>query len=152
MGEDVRTVVTFRSTAFNTTESKDYFINEGCFGDDLAKWLIQELRARGFQIDDEPDQEDFGWYFDFGVGDTPHCLVIAFRPPNGAEEGDWVCWLERSRGLLSSALGFRNKGIQREAAEAIHAVLASSAQVREVRWHLKKDFDSGHEELGVPSP
>ena len=39
--------VVFRSDAFNTSETKDYFINECCFGDDLARWLIEQLRARG---------------------------------------------------------------------------------------------------------
>ena len=41
----MRTLVTFRSSAFNTTQPKDYFINPGCFGDDVAKWLMGELRA-----------------------------------------------------------------------------------------------------------
>ena len=45
MAEPVRTVVTFRSSAFNTTESKDYFINECCFGDDAARWIIERLTA-----------------------------------------------------------------------------------------------------------
>lgn len=43
----MRTLVTFKSTAFNTTEEKETFINPGCFGDDVGKWLIRELRSRG---------------------------------------------------------------------------------------------------------
>lgn len=46
MDAKVRTVVTFESTAFNMAEPKDYFINPCCFGDDLAKWLIDELANR----------------------------------------------------------------------------------------------------------
>ncbi len=57
---EIRTVVTFQSPAFNTSERKDYFINDGCYGDDLARWLIEQLRSRGVQTDAEPGQEDFG--------------------------------------------------------------------------------------------
>src|SRR5580700_9256202 len=48
MDSRVRTVVTFESTAFNLAEPKNCFINPCCFGDDLAKWLIGELRKHGF--------------------------------------------------------------------------------------------------------
>lgn len=60
MDSKVRTVVTFESTAFNLAEPKNCFINPCCFGDDLAKWLIGELRKHGLETDDEPSQEDFG--------------------------------------------------------------------------------------------
>jgi hypothetical protein len=62
MDSKVRTVATFESTAFNMADPKDYFINPRCFGDDLAKWLIDELRKQGLETDDEPGQEDFGWF------------------------------------------------------------------------------------------
>jgi hypothetical protein len=46
MDSKVRMVVTFESTALNMAEPKDYFINLCYFGDDLAKWLIDELRKQ----------------------------------------------------------------------------------------------------------
>jgi hypothetical protein len=61
----IRTLVTFESPAFNTTERRDYFINEGCYGDDLARSLIEQFRSRGVQTEAKPGQEDFGWYFGF---------------------------------------------------------------------------------------
>lgn len=33
-----------------------------CFGDDVAKWLIGELRKLGMKAGEKPHQEDFGWY------------------------------------------------------------------------------------------
>jgi hypothetical protein len=148
----MRTLVTFKSTAFNTTEEKETFINPGCFGGDVGKWLIQELRARGFHTDEEPDSEDFGWYFTFRVGDIEYDFVIAYRPGDGEPEGDWIGGLERSKGLFASMLGLRKKGIQPDAAGVIHEVLSGSPQIREVRWHVRKDFDAGREELGSPTP
>jgi hypothetical protein len=76
----IKTVVTFQSAAFNTSEHRDYFLNSGCFGDDVAIWLIEELRKRKFETAAKPGQEDFGWYFTFHVSDIKHCLVIGYRP------------------------------------------------------------------------
>ena len=98
----MRTVVTFKSAAFNVTEPKEYFINSSCFGDDVAKWLISELRKRGVKTDEDPGQEDFGWYLNFEVAGTGHTFVIGHRPGNETEAGVWIGWLERSRGLVGS--------------------------------------------------
>jgi hypothetical protein len=35
---NMRTIATFKSDAFNTSEGRDYFINDCCFGDD-GSWL-----------------------------------------------------------------------------------------------------------------
>lgn len=149
----MRTVVTFKSAAFNTTESKDYFINPCCFGDDVAKWLMAELKQRGFQTVGEAGQEDFGWYFTFQAGGIEHDFIIGFRPDEEeSAEGDWIGWLERRTGLISSLFGGRKRGIQPAAAQAIHAVLTGSPQIQDVRWHERQDFDSGREELGSPQP
>jgi len=45
MESEIRTVVTFESTAFNMITPRDYFVNPCCFGDDLAEWLIREISA-----------------------------------------------------------------------------------------------------------
>jgi len=37
----VRRNVIFQSTAFNTSQPKDYFINDCCYGDDVARWLME---------------------------------------------------------------------------------------------------------------
>jgi hypothetical protein len=49
MTAKIRTVVTFESSLFNTSDPKDYFINPCCFGDDVAVWLAQQLRAKGYE-------------------------------------------------------------------------------------------------------
>jgi hypothetical protein len=148
---DVRTVVTFQSAAFNTSEPKGYFINDCCYGDDVAKWLIAELHKGGIETDDEPGQEDFGWYFGFRVGETDYQLVLGHRPEDGPENGLWIGWLERNVGLFASIMGRRKHGIGPEAAAAIHTVLSRAPEVGEVRWHHWRDFDAGREE-GAAEP
>jgi hypothetical protein len=151
MNSESRTVVTFESTAFNTAEPKEYFINPRCFGDDVGKWVIGELRKQGVKTDEKLGQEDFGWYLNFEVAGCAHCFVIGHRPTGKSEAGTWIGWLERSRGLIGSVLGGRKRGIQLLAAEAIHKILSSSPLVRDVRWHFQRDFDKGHER-GAASP
>jgi hypothetical protein len=45
METTVKTAVTLKSSTFNMSEPREYFINPGCFGDDLAKWLADQLRS-----------------------------------------------------------------------------------------------------------
>jgi hypothetical protein len=149
---EIRTVVTFESTAFNMTETKEYFINPCCFGDDLANWLISELRKRGVKTDKRPDQEDFGWYLNFEVTGIGHTFVIGHRPTGESEQGTWIGWLERNRGFVASLFGARERGIHASAAEAIDNILSSSSQIQDVRWHFQHDFDKGLEERSALSP
>jgi hypothetical protein len=128
----VRKEVTFRSSAFNTSEHRDYFINECCFGDDLAKWLMTRLQKVGIETDPEPGQEDFGWYFDFSVPAGRHCCVLGFQPDE--PEGVWRLWLERSRGLVASIFGGRGHGIDETAVKAIDDILRSAPEISDVRW------------------
>jgi hypothetical protein len=152
MEMEIRTVVTFESTAFNMAEPKDYFINPCCFGDDVAEWLIGKLREQGLKTDEKPDQEDFGWYLDFEVTGIGHTFVIGHRPTGETEAGTWIGWLERSRGFIGSILGGRNREIQPLAADVIHKTLSNSPLIRDVRWHFQREFDKGYEERGASSP
>ncbi len=148
----LRTYVIFTSDAFNTSEPRDYFINPTCFGDDVAKWLIEELKRRGIPTADTPGQEDFGWHFSFHVDDREHDFVLGYRPGDASEEGAWIGWLERKAGFLTSLLGARKRGIRPNAAETIHAVLTGTSRVSHVRWYYEEDFRAGREHLGATSP
>src|SRR5262245_14622567 len=112
---------TFRSSVFNTSEVRNYFINDCCFGDDLAKWILGRLRRAGLQTDDEPGQEDFGWYFYFTVPAGKHCCLVAYQEDES--EGHWNLWLERGLGFLGSMLGIRKHGIDEGAVRAISDAL-----------------------------
>ncbi len=146
-----RTVVVFRSSAFNSTEQRSYFLNEGCFGDDVARWLIAGLRAQGIPTELEPGQEDFGWSFDFFVEETPHCFVVGSRP---SDDGDieWIGWLERKRGLLGSFVGLRSRGVLSAAAQVIHAALSSGSEIIDIRWYEQKRFDRGDDAASSAEP
>ena len=143
----VRTLVTFRSDKFNTYDNKPYFINPGCFGDDVARWMIEELNNCGVKADPKPGQEDFGWYLTFWHGLYSYDIVFSHNP-----DGYWMGWIERQRGILGSLMGLRKKGIEGEAATLVHTILLSSSDISDVRWHFEKDFDALRENLGSASP
>jgi hypothetical protein len=128
----VRREASFRSSAFNTSQVRDYFINDCCFGDDLAKWMMERLRGAGVETADEPGQEDFGWYFEFTVPAGKHCCMLGYQ--GDTPEGVWRLWLERSRGLVGSLLGRRSQGIDEAAARAINDVLAATPEIRDLEW------------------
>jgi len=140
----------FQSATFNTSEPKDYFINECCFGDDLARWFIERLKSRGIHTESEPGQEDFGWYMTFRVGETDYDLVIAYRPGGEGQLGDWMCTLERSAGLVGSLFGARKRSIQFDALEALHGVLSTAPEISNLRWYTDEDYQK--EENGQETP
>jgi len=111
--------------------------------DDVAKWLISELRKDGLQTDEEPGQEDFGWYLNFEVLGASHTFIIGHRPSGESEAGTWIGWLERNRGFIASILGRRKHGIASSAVVAIHTILSRSPQIQDVLWHYQRDFDKG---------
>jgi hypothetical protein len=148
----IRTVATFESSAFNATERRDYFINDCCYGDDVAAWLIDELGARGVETDAEPGQEDFGWYFGFKKGGIDYTFIIGHRPADAETLPTWIGFVERKRGRLGALLRGSERGVDPEAVLAIHSVLNSSLLVRNLKWHFRRDFDAGREELGQAQP
>ena len=91
---ELRTLVTFRSSNFNTTESKSYYINPHTFGDDVAEWVVQRLKESGIAVDEKIGQEDFGWYLGFRYGLYKYHFVLGYNA-----DGYWLGWLERQRGF-----------------------------------------------------
>ncbi|MBS2000688.1 MAG: hypothetical protein U0103_00790 [Candidatus Obscuribacterales bacterium] len=145
MPTDLKTVVTFKTSKFNTTEHKSYFINPTCFGDDTCNWLIAKLSADGITCAKEPGQEDFGWYFTFQVNGKEYCFVCGFREGEDNNPGEWAGWIERSTGFFEALIGGRNKNIDPLAISAIDQALRSEPAISDVKWYSKHDFDRGLE-------
>jgi hypothetical protein len=130
--------VSFATTAFNCTEPREYFINDCCFGDDLCRWMMAELKARGVETGAEPGQEDFGWYFTFKVSGTEHCFLVGFQPEDPAKGELWHGWIERHVGFWKSVFGGRKYGVLPEAVELVDEVLRRAPEVLDVVWEQGK--------------
>lgn len=144
--------MTFQAASFNTTEQDDHFLNPGNFGDDLCQWLMEKLRSDGIQCDEKPDQEDFGWYFNFRLGEKRYCVVCGYRPASEEDPGLWIAWIERHAGFISSIFGGRDKDIDPEAPRLVHRLLSGSQELSGINWYYKKDFESGGEGRASPTP
>lgn len=128
MAQRRRTGFAFQSSAFNTTEPREYFINPECYGDDAARWMMVALHKQGLATAEEPGQEDFGWFFSFQSGGEWHDVVLGYRPGEDPEPGEWLCWVERRAGLIGSLFGRRNEVLP-DALAAVEKVLATSPEV-----------------------
>jgi hypothetical protein len=116
----LRTHVTFRTSRFNQTEVRPYFINPNCFGDDCAAWLVGGLHERGWTDVSEPWQEDWGWQTSTAHEGRKYLISI------GSTEEDKA-----------------GPGALRELLIAIHQVLVAGPDVEHIRWHFEALFMGG---------
>jgi hypothetical protein len=141
MQKKLRTEVRFQSSTFNTSEPKDYYINDCCYGDDLCIRLIQELRSLGYLTDETPEQEDFGWGFHYFACSVEHRFLVGYQPGESSYTGKWIGWIERQAGLLGSIFGRRKRGVLPEAATAIHSALSHINSIHDIHWHYPNSSD-----------
>jgi hypothetical protein len=99
--------VIFSSARFNLAQPRDYFINDCCYGDDAAAWLIEQLRSRGLSTA-EPAQEDWGWYFDAQFQGNAYFIGVggvSDEDPADPNRGQWRMIVEKHRSLWEKLTG-----------------------------------------------
>lgn len=148
----MRSLVTFRSDSFNKSVSKPGFINAGNYGDDLASWVIDRLKANGIEAEETPIQEDYGWVVTMDIDKTAHWIVLGYRPAVDGEGDDWVAWVEKKRSFFGVLRGKGGKVPDSAAVEALHRILRDAPEVADVRWHLEAEFERGLEDSWKGEP
>jgi hypothetical protein len=146
----VRTCAGFESEAFNTTETRETYINPECYGDDLALWLMQKLGERGVEVvDEKPSQEDFGWYTTFTLGGREYNLLAGHF--GGTDPPRWLVWVECA-GLGRMLLGRRSRDVEAAAVQLIDEILRSSNECADVLWFRSGDrlFEDGESDPLIP--
>jgi hypothetical protein len=139
-----RNLVTFTSSSFNTTEAKPYFIHPTCFGDDIANWLIYELKFRDIRTYRKPSQRDYGWYFLFSTGLTIHRFSLTFIPFDEVGGGEWLGCVERCA-FLGLILGKSARAPDRSAVDVIHRLLSASSLVQNIQWYAEEELNVKYE-------
>lgn len=148
----VRSCAIFGSDAFNTRTPKPAFVHPENYGDDLARWLMDKLRARQLVVDEEdPSQEDHGWYVTFAFEGALYDLVVTYAPGNGAA-GRWLACIERSVGLWGTMIGQRHRGVTKEVVRLVNDILVEAEECRDVRWLYFEDVRRGNLEQPTGSP
>ena len=122
-------VVTFRSTAFNTSTPEKHFVSRRAYGGDLANWLTYELARRDAAVEPMIGQRDAGWMVRFRFHGTTYDFLARYRGP------DWVGLLERRRGIVGRLFHGRFKNVEFDALRLIDEVLSSSELISDIHWH-----------------
>lgn len=135
------------TTLFNATEVRDYFINDCCFGDDCAAWLIDKLKAKSdLQVDAEPIQEDWGWCFGVSVGQRSFLIGIGLYEDDDVPNR-WLVFIDSQLGFIKGRLfGQTDQAEHLTVCEAMDRVLKCEPAILDIHWHLKADCDSGNED------
>ncbi len=148
----LRTCAVFTSEAFNTTRPKPEFAHPENYGDDLARWFMTQIRDRGLAVDEEdPSQEDHGWYVTFTLDGLLYDLVVSYAPEDG-EAARWLACIERSVGLWGTMIGQRHRAVTREVVELVNDILVHAEECADIRWLFFDDVRRGNMDGGSASP
>jgi hypothetical protein len=98
--------IVFDSARFNLSQARESYINDCCFGDDTARWLVETLRERNFEVT-EPDQEDWGWYFEVDCAGSHYLVGVGGNADDDAagNQGRWRLIVEKRRTLWEKLKG-----------------------------------------------
>ena len=108
--------IRFSSSKFNTTEIGEHFINDICFGEDVAHWLVREVDKRGLNAI-EPWQEDWGWQFEI-----EDCLISI-----GFDGNEWLIHCDPIVGFFQKLWG--NRGDNSRVLGVIRKVLENEPEI-----------------------
>lgn len=150
---ELRNRVTFVTALFNATEVRDYFINDCCFGDDCAAWLIDRLKANSdLQVDAEAIQEDWGWCFGAKVGQRSFLVGVGLYEDDDVPNR-WLVFIDSQLGSVKRMLfGPTDQAEHLTVCGAIDRVLKREPRVSEIRWYTGPSFERGGEADWQSSP
>lgn len=116
--------ILFATNRFNVSDPKPCFINECCFGDDLANWLRLKLIEKGIQVE-EPYQEDWGWEMraTHPIG-SYYLGVTGFQaePAPDPNAGEWRIMVSKRRSLWQRLSGSNKMASDEEILDVIETV------------------------------
>lgn len=144
---EVRNRVTFVTTLFNATEVRDYFINDCCFGDDCAAWLIDKLKAQSdLQVGVEPIQEDWGWCFGATVGQRRFLVGVGLYEDDDTPNR-WLVFIDSQLGSFKRKLfGQTDHAEHLMVCETVDRVLKGEPEINDIRWYSNAGFDNASED------
>ena len=103
----MHTDILFEANRFNLSEVQPHFINDTCFGEDVAAWLRDKLLALGISAT-VPDQEDWGWYIEATYAGAIYFIGVGGNQQPGASDknaGEWRIMIERHRSVWDKLTG-----------------------------------------------
>lgn len=128
----MKSQITFITDVFESKEVKSHSVNDRCFGEDVAGWLVEKTKDGEFDFG-EPFQEDSGWAVPVEVGGEKFVVRIRIMDESiGADQADWLIAVEKVRKWkMFSSKDSPQRG---ELCDLIQNVLRDAAHIREIRW------------------
>jgi hypothetical protein len=119
--------ILFRTDQFNLRQVGGHFINDCCFGEDLAEWLSARLRDEGNRTE-KIYQEDWGWEIRCTQNDRGYYLgVSGAREGDDSDYGEWRIMITKRRSLLEAFLGKERFHSGEPIVQGIYRVLREAA-------------------------
>lgn len=127
----MKTQVEFRSSKFPPYEGEEEQINPGLWGKRLAEYLVQKLAERSIETE-EMVAEDWGWYV--SVRNEGFRLALCCGHQNG-DDDEFLCFTDPSTPVVKKFFKKIDATPQlTRLTEALHQILASDPDIREVVW------------------
>ena len=124
--------ISFFTNLFESAQVEPHFINERCFGEDLAKWLIGEMRESGFSFA-APYQEDWGWEFAAEKGGERYFVQVGIADNSiGRENAEWIVAIESGRRWFE--FGAKKAEGAIELCREIDRILDGEPQIAKSEW------------------
>ncbi|HEY2786209.1 MAG TPA: hypothetical protein VGJ05_14680 [Fimbriiglobus sp.] len=126
--------ILFEAAGFNATEPREYFLNDCCFGDDVALWLKTELTSRGHPTT-EPCQEDWGWHVETTIGQDRYFIGVGCSGPSHADSirAEWRLIVEKCRTVWEKLTGQNRLGEGNAVFGVLVDILSANPDVSAVR-------------------
>jgi len=122
--------ISFRTNLFESKKVQPHFINDRCFGEDLANWLLGKLSESQFSFS-EPYQEDWGWEIEAEKDSETFFVQIGIVDESiGENDAEWLISVEKVKSWFS--FGKRSNLNFEILCQKIEEVLRKEPQISEI--------------------
>jgi len=121
------TIITFQVPTFLALGARGYRIDPGCFGRELAQWLMDKLARNGLEVAPVLTESVFTWGFQFGADCVGYVVELGYMPDRAERAGKWRAAIEVIAGLPKFERALHKSGV-----ETFMATLESSPGITEI--------------------
>lgn len=128
----MKSQISFTTDLFESKQVQPHFINDRCFGEDLAHWFVEAASGGAFSFS-EPFQEDWGWAVLAQANDEKFVVGFGIMDESiGDDQADWLITIEKPRRWIFFAP--KDSQLRGELCDLVQNVLRDKAHIREIRW------------------
>jgi hypothetical protein len=128
----MKSQISFTTDLFESKQVQPHFINDRCFGEDLAQWFVEAASGGAFSFS-EPFQEDWGWTVLAEANGEKFVVGFGIMDESiGDDQADWLITIEKTRRWMF--FGSKDSRLRGELCDLVQNVLRDKAHIREVRW------------------